>query len=276
MKRSTPTLSHQPSKGIDGEKYDSLAGLIEPCAEGQFVVLPDGLRERVSNAFSPHSWDELTPFQRRSLARQYDAQHDPALKIDRDAEAHIGYYRPNHVQAWLMMGAVSPQNAALVFFGENPSKYKDSLPCMGQAFDLMKWSFEDAARDGLARNLRDWVSVARARNLQGVCIDGWEACIAVAARDAQTQTDTQPQAAPVEAVGASVAPSKQRRQEQRILELLKAHGYAPLALPKKEAGTRGAKAGIKKLALLEVSLFSDKSFDKAWERLRGYGDVADC
>lgn len=82
--------------------------------------------------------------------------------------------------------------------------------------------------------------------------------------------------APVDAAGASVALPKQRRQEQRILELLKAQGYAPLSLPKKEAGTRGAKAEIKKLALPEVSLFSDKSFDKAWERLRGYGDVADC
>lgn len=266
-------MSHQPPRVIDGEEYDSLAGLIEPCAEGQFSVLPDGLRERVIEAFSPHSWDELTSFQRRSLARDYDAQHDPALKIDQDAGMHIGYYGPNHVKAWLMMGAVSPQNAALVFFGENPSKYKGSLPYMGEAFDLMKWSFEDAARDGLARNLRDWVSVARDRNLQGVCIDGWETCIAVAAPDAQTQTDNQPQAASVKTVGASAGLPRQRAQENRIVELLRAQGHDPLALPAREPGKSGAKAEIKILALLEPALFTHKTFDTAWQRVREDGRV---
>lgn len=196
MKKSTPALSHQPPKGIDGEKYESLAGLIEPYADGQFAELLEGLCERVIEAFSPHSWDELTPFQRHSLARDDDAEHDPTLKIDRDAGMHIGYYGLNHVQAWLTMGAVAPRNAALVFFGKNPSKYKSNLPDMGEDFDLMDWSFEDAARDGHVRSLNDWLILARSRNLNAVGLDGWEACATIAAR----ATDTAPPA-PVAALG---------------------------------------------------------------------------
>jgi hypothetical protein len=127
-----------------------------------------------------------------------------------EAGSHIGYYKEQHVQTWLTMDAVSPQEAALLFFGVNPFKYKYQLPYMGDDFDTMKRTFEDAARDGLARNLRDWVSVARNRNLQGVCIDGWEACIAVAA--------------PVEAAGASNGTTEQAQDPERRLALLRALG----------------------------------------------------
>lgn len=202
MKKSTPALSHQPPKGIDGEKYESLAGLIEPYADGQFAELLEGLCERVIEAFSPHSWDELTPFQRRSLARLDDVQHDPSLRIDLAAGFYEADYELNHVQAWLTMGAVTPRNATLLFFGQNPSKSQSNLPDMGVDFDLMELSFEDAARDGRARSLNDWLILARSRNLNAVGLDGWEACATIAAR----VTDTAPaQTATPVPVGAESA-----------------------------------------------------------------------
>lgn len=78
-----------------------------------------------------------------------------------------------------------------------------------------------------------------------------------------------PQDAPVGNVGTSAAPPKQRAQENRIVELLVAQHYDPLALPARPTGGSGAKAEIKKLALLEPALFSESSYEKAWSRLRG-------
>lgn len=82
------------------------------------------------------------------------------------------------------------------------------------------------------------------------------------------------QAAPVLTPGASVAPSKQRTQEKRILELLKAQGYDPLKLAPRMPGKPGPKAEIKTLALTERALFTAKTFDTAWQRLRDAGEVA--
>jgi len=178
--------------------YESLVTLIEPYADGPFDDLPADLRERVNEDFPLH-WETLTPNQRRSLALQSDVQNDPAYVDSQDAKAglHKGYYGVNHIQLWLTMGAASPQEAALLFFGKNPSDYTDNLPDLGDAFRSMKRAFEDAARDGQARNLRDWLSVAHARNLDGVAIDGWEACIALSAQDTTEQCDTVPPAASV-------------------------------------------------------------------------------
>lgn len=72
---------------------------------------------------------------------------------------------------------------------------------------------------------------------------------------------------------ALAALPKQRAQERRILELLASQGYNPLELPPRMPGKTGTKAKIKALALLDTALFSDKSFDTAWQRLRGQGDV---
>ncbi len=82
------------------------------------------------------------------------------------------------------------------------------------------------------------------------------------------------QAALVGAVGASVAVPKQRAQESRILELLRAQGYDPLKLSQRTPGKSGPKTEIRTLALTERALFSKSSFDKAWERLRSDGAVA--
>lgn len=104
-------------------------------------------------------------------------QLTPAEEIEAEASFHEALYGAEHVRTWLEMGAVSPMNAALQLNSKNPTKYKGTAPDFGDAFDLMLLAFEDTARDGLARNLREWIVVARARNLHGVGLDGWDACI---------------------------------------------------------------------------------------------------
>lgn len=162
-------------------EYKSLAGLIEPYADGPFDKLPAGLRKRVKNDFSESfcEWAELTAAGRRDMARQIDMNDDPAFANNQNAKAglHIGYYGKVHVQTWLTLAAVSPQEAALLLFGQNPFKYKVNLPDMGNAFDLMKRKFDDTSRDGCNRNLRNWITLARELDLHGVDIDGWEACV---------------------------------------------------------------------------------------------------
>lgn len=67
---------------------------------------------------------------------------------------------------------------------------------------------------------------------------------------------------------AAVVVPKQRAQEDRILELLNAQGYSPLALEPRAAGKPGPKAEIRTLAMNERGLFTTKTFDTAWQRLR--------
>ena len=82
-------------------------------------------------------------------------------------------------------------------------------------------------------------------------------------------------ATPAPVAGAApVAVPKQRAQESRILELLKDQGYDPLKLSQRRPGKPGPKAELRTLALNEPALFTNSSFDKAWERLRSEGAVA--
>ena len=74
----------------------------------------------------------------------------------------------------------------------------------------------------------------------------------------------------------NVAKPKQRVQELRILELLILKKYDPLKLPFRVPGKGGAKAEIRKLALSEPAIFTAKTFDTAWQRLRDDGSIGDA
>lgn len=92
------------------------------------------------------------------------------------------------------------------------------------------------------------------------------------------QADTQPQAgngAPV--VQVPVKPlQRTTAQDTAILTVIQQAGHDPLALPKNESGKRGVKFAIRQ-ALNGSPLFPKNStvFNKAWERLRLLGDIAD-
>jgi hypothetical protein len=77
-------------------------------------------------------------------------------------------------------------------------------------------------------------------------------------------------------VGVSIAQPKQRAQETQILERLKTNGYDPLKLAQGTPGRAGPKSAIRQLVMTKPTIFTKSSFDKAWERLRSDGSVADA
>lgn len=67
---------------------------------------------------------------------------------------------------------------------------------------------------------------------------------------------------------------RHRAQESFILENLKQLGYNPTALPPREGGKPWVKAEVKVIALKHSNTFSsDKTFEKAWERLRSSEEI---
>lgn len=68
--------------------------------------------------------------------------------------------------------------------------------------------------------------------------------------------------------------NKQLLQEEAIIKTLIENDFVPKNLPTREPGKSGPKALAKNICLQDRNLFSDKSFDLAWERLRARKDIA--
>lgn len=66
-----------------------------------------------------------------------------------------------------------------------------------------------------------------------------------------------------------------RAQELRIQELISELGHKPGHLPVSKKGVRGIKADIRALALRESSMFTQSTFNKAWQRLRDDDTLVD-
>ena len=60
--------------------FDSLTQAFEGWFDTSMRDLPDVLRRRVERDFFAMPWDDLTAEKRRSVARQWDCQHDPATE----------------------------------------------------------------------------------------------------------------------------------------------------------------------------------------------------
>ena len=68
--------------------------------------------------------------------------------------------------------------------------------------------------------------------------------------------------------------SKLKRQELRILEILKSPlGHNPKALPEHKKGMPRLKSEVRKVAMAETDLFTASAFNKAWQRLLDQGDI---
>jgi len=75
---------------------------------------------------------------------------------------------------------------------------------------------------------------------------------------------------------ATVEPvARWQAQEQTILNKLRELGHSPDALPKSEAWKPGVKSEVRAAIGWQGMWHSPKVFDKAWERLRERGEIAD-
>ena len=99
-------------------------------------------------------------------------------------------------------------------------------------------------------------------------INDWLRSIGMATMPAADQ----PARADAEPVTAGAPLSRQRHQENEMLRVLADLGYDPKQLPRPPAGA----AGPKSEARAKLPEMSNKVFDKAWERLRSSGDIADA
>jgi hypothetical protein len=66
-----------------------------------------------------------------------------------------------------------------------------------------------------------------------------------------------------------------KAQEQAVLTQIAAMGLNALALPRKPAGEPGVKAEVRRALKAHPLFVGAKIFDKAWERLRASGEIAD-
>ena len=66
---------------------------------------------------------------------------------------------------------------------------------------------------------------------------------------------------------------KLERQKLAILQWLKENDYTPHSLPDRAPGKPGVKSMVKSAMLQNAALFTEASFEKAWESLRGSGSV---
>jgi hypothetical protein len=68
---------------------------------------------------------------------------------------------------------------------------------------------------------------------------------------------------------------KLERQERLILTWLADNGITATKLPRQRNGTPGIKYQVRAAMLRLPADFTDRSFDKAWDRLRARGAIAD-
>lgn len=64
------------------QHFDALTHALEGWFDHPLCDLPGPLHRRVVQEFSPMPWDALSASQRRSVALQWDYQHDPATEQD--------------------------------------------------------------------------------------------------------------------------------------------------------------------------------------------------
>ncbi|MDQ0608004.1 hypothetical protein QFZ83_002175 [Variovorax sp. W1I1] len=181
---------------------------------------------------------------------------------------------------WFGLSRLTALEAALLLCNLNP-KHSEILTVMlrtegepkADDFKLMRRVFEDVALDGVPRSLRQWLEVANQRKLKHHSwVDQYLMALGEAAEE---RSRTDPPVATIPVTSTPTQPlQKQIAQRNRILQLIKEQGFDPLNLPERPKGGAGAKAAVKKIALTETTLFSASSFEKAWESLRGAGEVA--
>lgn len=208
----------------------------------------------------------------------------PRLPSARKTAEHVAgaWDYSMHAAYWFDMAAVTPREAAgllcqsdPLFEKANPENNTNDETGPDD-FRLLLRVFLDVERsDPGCRTLLEWLKIAKARECRHHSwVDRY-----LEAREQLgfpvVSIKAKPDNAPVETSGASAARYRQATQEKRILELLRAQGHEPLKLPPRANGKPGVKFEIRKVALSDKPLiFSNNSFDKAWQRLRGGGEIA--
>jgi|GEM_PF-1923003 hypothetical protein len=172
---------------------------------------------------------------------------------------------------WWGYSSVKPKEAALLLCGldpHDPTSNGELLATEGEpnAMDYrsMLRGFEDAALDGNARTLRQWVDIAAGQRLKHHSwIDEWIAAVPQGESEAPSSDHT------------NIAKPLQRSaaHDSNVLTALRSLGFDPKRLPKAPPGKPSEAKTAAKSALPGMS---NEVFRKTWQRLRNTGEIADA
>ena len=160
-------------------------------------------------------------------------------------------------QAAHLMCALDPDVYAVT---ENHPRLVDAGKRISNALKIERLA---VAQNQVEASANEWLEWAESHHI--VVHDGFRLA---------TNAATPPPETPVtstEETGEAKPLQRQRYQEQEILRVVRELGVDPMALPVPIPGTSGIKAKVRKQLT-----FSKTVFDKAWERLRGQGDIKDA
>jgi hypothetical protein len=192
-----------------------------------------------------------------------------------------------NIEHWAGLLEVTPQKAAKVLCGEDPlgsHSYADS-----SEVKMLTRIFEDRSKNQPGRRtLRDWVRVAEeteATHRQEISKAVLDLATTTVATFLPTSLVTEQEsglpvsgvATPVSVSGSYTKAPLQRSaaQDAAILAAIREAGCDPLALPVNETGKSGVKAKVRRAIANNTMFVGTTVFDKAWERLRRQGDIAD-
>jgi len=175
---------------------------------------------------------------------------------------------------WLAMANVNPHEAAMLLCCLNPlgrpaldpeTTYVDGDTSSPERYRVLLRAFDDVANTlPQYRTLIDWLAIAQKRGLRyHRWIDEYMKCLGNSSPAVYSTG--------IDLVKSNQPLQRQRFQEQEILRVLTEKGYEAKALPTRAAGKSGAKAEVRGQLRFTVSVFN-----KAWDRLRQSGEIADA
>lgn len=210
--------------------------------------------------------------------------------------------------AWDYVPEFTGEQAALAIVGmpqaDNPASVPEAAPVldlMRRAYEGTRRWFADAQQDGpgAPRGLLVSVQMQDARSRTDAALEAvagdvrFLTWLRTPMADFERQTFARdelarwvqevgastlyPFAVPLEQATNSPKPmQRQRAQELAILEAIRQAGHDPKHLPKNEPGKPGIKAQVSEALKGNPAFTGPTVFDKAWERMRRTGDIADA
>lgn len=239
----------------------------------RLLMYPPLIAGSLNRPLSREEWDRLS-FTERMLA--WWRGDDPVPTPEQVRQRLIDWYDAVYgAERWFQRSRVTAEEAAQLLSGNNPDEEAPMQSRSSRAEWLEVTTREMRPHDRVAllgdfldvggeRPLIEWWHLAKER---GWHHDRWiDKYIEARELHRPVQDTATTDAAP------SRPPPQQRYQEQEILRVLAELGFSATALPRGRPGVPGPKADTR----AKLPSFTRTVFDKAWERLRASGEIADA
>ena len=233
------------------------------------LVTPTDVNAWLNSQGAQYRWKVLTALEAKDVFSKFDPlQH--RYDDERSNNEYILAWWDETLKAsmWWELKSISPKEAAMLLCGLNPgdpAANGQTLATEGEPdaddYRILVRRFNDAALDGEARTLNQWLDLANGRRLKHHSwIDEW---IKASPPSAKTNIVDSPPVQPVQRATA---------HEANVLATLRQLGFDPKRLPKAPAGKASPAKRAAKAALPQMT---PEIFRKAWQRLRNAGELGE-